>query len=302
MLDESLQPLFQKWTDWLRHEKRVSDHTLKAYTTDLNQFLVFISGHVGGGVTLIVLEQLELRDFRAWLAALYQKKYARTSVARALSSIKSFFAYLHRTGAIKSLDLQSLQGPSVPKTLPKALNQTDAAYLLAEVATGVDWVALRDEALVTLLYGTGLRISEALNLRQQDLQNPTQLRITGKGGKQRLVPLLPVVYEAMQKYLARCPYASEPESPVFYGVKGKVLSAGVAEKNMRDLRRRLGLPESVTPHALRHSFATHLLEEGSNLRTIQELLGHASLSTTQRYTHVDQKHLMHVYKKNHPRG
>jgi integrase/recombinase XerC len=293
------------WLDGLAHEKRQAAATVKAYRTDLEGFLSFCAEHLGAPPDLDRLTGLRAVDFRAWLASRHQRGLARTSTARALAALRSFYRYLDREHGRHNPALKALRTPRLPRRLPRPLSAGQAAELL-EAAPGVarqDWIARRDTALLLLLYGAGLRIGEALALDRAVLDRDPELRalrVTGKGGKQRLVPLLPVIAAALRDYLDACPYRHR--DALFLGARGKRLQAPIVRRLMQDLRRRLGLPESATPHALRHSFATHLLAGGADLRTIQELLGHASLSTTQGYTGVDGERLMRLYHQAHPRA
>ena len=293
------------WRAWLADERRASPHTLAAYDRDLGTFIRFLAEHRGGAPDLAALEALAAGDFRAWLARRGSGGLARSSTARALSVIRGFFRFLDRRGLVHNPTPHSLRTPKVPRSVPRPLSPTDAKDVACEVGDLSDepWVARRDVALLTLLYGCGLRISEALGLTCGAVENLAEaLTITGKGNKQRLVPVLPVVREAIAAYLADRPFAAEPDSPLFLGVRGGPLNPGVAQRQMRRARPLLGLPETATPHALRHSFATHLLGAGGDLRTIQELLGHASLSTTQRYTDVAAEQMLEVYRSAHPRA
>jgi integrase/recombinase XerC len=248
---------------------------------------------------------LRAADFRAWLAHRHGRGLARSSTARALAALRSFYRYLDREHGRHNPAVKALRTPRLPRCLPRPLATGQAMALLDAVpaASKLDWIAKRDTAVLVLLYGAGLRIGEALALERAAAgPDPAGLRsllITGKGGKQRLVPVLPVIAAAIADYLAACPYR---EAALFLGARGKRLQAPIVRRLMQDLRRRLGLPESATPHALRHSFATHLLAGGADLRTIQELLGHASLSTTQGYTGVDGERLMRLYHQAHPRA
>jgi integrase/recombinase XerC len=294
------------WLDWLAHEKRQAGATVKAYRTDLDGFLAFCAGHLGGPPGPDELTGLRAVDFRAWLAERHRQGLARTSTARALAALRSFYRYLDREHGRHNPALKALRSPRLPRHLPRPLSADQASQLLAAApATRPDWTARRDAAVLLLLYGAGLRIGEALALERAAVgRDPAQLRqllVTGKGGRQRLVPVLPVIAAAIDAYLAACPY-QEPIGPLFLGTRGKRLQAPIVRRLMQELRRRLGLPESATPHALRHSFATHLLADGADLRTIQELLGHASLSTTQGYTGVDGARLMRLYHQAHPRA
>jgi integrase/recombinase XerC len=249
------------------------------------------------------LQQLETRDIRAWLASRSQC-FEAASTARALSTVKSFFRYLEKQEQVKNAAIFNIRGPRLKKALPRALAEGQAAEALQSIGQQheEEWVNKRDVALLVLIYGCGLRISEALSLRCQDVPQGDVLTITGKGNKQRQVPVLPAVKEAIQQYIASCPYPFTPLSPLFLGKRGKALDPAIFQLQLRKLRAALNLPESTTPHAFRHSFATHLLSAGGDLRSIQELLGHASLSTTQRYTHVDKARLLKAYKGAHPRA
>ncbi|HEX5079243.1 MAG TPA: tyrosine recombinase XerC [Geminicoccaceae bacterium] len=294
------------WLDWLAHEKRQADATVKAYRTDLDGFLAFCAEHLGEPPDPGRLIGLRAADFRAWLAERHRRGLARASTARALAALRSFYRYLDREHGRHNPALKALRTPRLPRRLPRPLSTDQAEQVLAaEPAARLDWLAKRDAAVLLLLYGAGLRIGEALSLTRaavgRDPAGLRQLLISGKGGRQRLVPILPVVAAAIDDYLAACPYA-DASGPLFLGARGKRLQAPVVRRTMQELRRRLGLPESATPHALRHSFATHLLAGGADLRTIQELLGHASLSTTQGYTGVDGERLMRLYHQAHPRA
>jgi len=296
------------WCDWLAHEKRQAALTVKAYQTDLLGFLAFCCDHLGGAPGLDQLGTLAAADFRAWLASRHRRGLARTSTARALAAVRSFYRYLDREHGRHNAALKALRTPRLAKRLPRPLSPSQAQELIQEAGADATpaWVASRDLALLLLLYGAGLRIGEALALERRSLgREPARqqtLTVTGKGGKQRLVPLLPVVAEALSAYLEHCPHACGAEAPLFVGVRGRRLQPALVRRRMQALRRRLGLPETATPHALRHSFATHLLAGGADLRVIQELLGHASLSTTQGYTGVEPERLMRLYHHAHPRA
>ena len=292
------------WTTWLADEKRLSAHTVAAYQSDVFAFLRFTAAHRGGAVSHSALASLALSDFRAWVAHFAREDHAATSRGRALSSVRSYFGFLDRRGILHNAAIGLLRSPKLPNSLPKPLTVPDAAALLdrAEDTPQEPWIGLRDRALFTLLYGAGLRIAEALSLTVRDADALPTLRVTGKGNKQRLVPILPPVTAALRAYLAACPYKREGSEPLFIGLKGETLNPGVAQRQMRALRRQMQLPDTATPHALRHSFATHLLADGGDLRAIQELLGHASLSTTQRYTEIDATRLLEVHAKAHPRA
>jgi integrase/recombinase XerC len=291
------------WAAWLGGERRASAHTIAAYGRDLAFFLDFLTGHLGEMPGLATLGRLLPVDFRAYLA--YRAaRVERRSVARGLSVVRGFIRFLERRNLASSPALAVLRAAKLPHSVPKALTVADAAEMIdapiARVASA--WQAKRDVAVLTLLYGCGLRISEALGLRRCEAPQGEPLTITGKGRKQRMVPVLPAVRQAIADYLAACPYALAADGPLFVGARGGPLSPRLVQRRMEDLRGALGLPDTATPHALRHSFATHLLDAGGDLRAIQELLGHASLSTTQRYTSVETERLLAVYDAAHPRA
>jgi integrase/recombinase XerC len=290
-----------EWLGWLKNEKRASKHTLDAYGRDLAIFLAFLAQHLGAPATLDDLRGLKPFDLRAFLARRNQEKISRTSIAREMSALRGFFKHLDRLGLVHNPAIGAIRSPRLPKSVPKALGQEDALATL-EAANDLDqpsWMKARDQALFALLYGAGLRLAEALSLKRSDLPLGEALAITGKGNKTRIVPILPLVASAVADYVAQCPYQDDI---LFVGARGGPLNPGVVQRQMRRIRALLGLPESATPHALRHSFATHLLGSGGDLRTIQELLGHASLSTTQRYTAVDEASLMRTFNQAHPRA
>ncbi len=300
------------WRDWLKSERRLAAHTLVAYEHDVAAFLGFMTTYLGAAPTLEALSRLKPAEFRAWLAERSHQGMARTSTARAFSSVRSFFGFLDRRGLAHNASIATIQTPKLPRSIPKALNERDMGDLLdADPAEQerAPWLDLRDQAVLLLLYGAGLRIGEALGLTKATVEGllaagQDTLSITGKGNKTRLVPLLPQALDAIVAYRDACPWlkAARPNDAFFMGARGGALDPAIVQKRVRDLRRHLGLADSVTPHALRHSFATHLLGAGGDLRTIQELLGHASLSTTQRYTDVDAARLTDVYRKAHPRA
>ncbi len=294
------------WLKRLKHEKRYSKHTLDAYARDIDALYTFLSDHVGGELGFGELKDLRVADFRAWLTSrtLSKKKYANSSSARAISSVRSFFRYLDREGILSNPAVDHVKSPKLPKVAPRPIKASEALYLIdnAEHDASEPWVAARNVAVLMLLYGCGLRIAEALSLTRAEAPEGDTITITGKGRKQRMVPLLPAVRDAVAAYIAACPHALAPAGPLFVGVRCGPLHPRIVQGLIQKLRPLLGLPETATPHALRHSFATHLLAGGGDLRTIQELLGHASLSTTQRYTAVDAKKLLDVYDKAHPRA
>jgi integrase/recombinase XerC len=292
---------------YLAAERRLSPLTVKAYLADLDGFCAFLHGYRGGAPDLELLLRLTISELRAYLSHLDgEEGLSARSRARKLSSLKAFYRFLERTGRGRNTAVVELRAPRFKRAPPRPV-ATEAALELAALAgesasEAPAWIALRDRALLLLLYGAGLRISEALSVRTSDASGSDALLIRGKGGKERHVPLLPAVRQALADYRAALPFASKPSEPVFRGVKGGTLSPRIMQRRMAELRGALGLTEEATPHALRHAFATDLLRAGADLRTIQELLGHASLSTTQGYTEVDPSHLMAQYKRAHPRS
>lgn len=292
------------WRTWLCVEKRLADNTVEAYARDLSSFFQFLTPHLGGPATLQDLARLRPADLRAYLADCRIRGLSATSTARSMAGVRSFFQFLNKREGLEISAIHGLRTPKVRKTLPRPLSKSDAseAVSAARDLGGEPWIGLRDAALISLLWGCGLQISEALGLRRRYAPLKDILIISGKGGKERLVPILPVVNKAIETYLAACPYDEGPDGQLFFGARGGPLNPGVVQRQMRRLRAILGLPETATPHALRHSFATHLLEAGGDLRSIQELLGHASLSTTQRYTEVDSAQLRSVHRAAHPRS
>ncbi|EJW12910.1 Tyrosine recombinase XerC [Rhodovulum sp. PH10] len=297
-----------RWLQNLGAERRMSPKTVEAYRRDAFQFLGFLSGHLGGRVTTKELGALTPADVRAFMAARRAEGISGRSLMRALAGVRSFGRHLAREGVCEIGALAAVRSPKVPKTLPKPLT-VDAAKLVtdADVRAGEarePWVLARDAAVMALLYGSGLRISEALGLKRKDVPAPGAgdvIVVTGKGNKRRMVPVLRNVLQAVADYVALCPYAVPDAGPLFVGAKGGPLSPRIIQLAMQRMRGALGLPDSATPHALRHSFATHLLMRGGDLRAIQELLGHASLSTTQVYTGIDSERLLEVYRSAHPR-
>lgn len=296
-----LAPHIALWQRELGSVRRLAANTLEAYTRDLTQFLSFLAGHTGGPVGAATLRDLRAADIRAFMAMRRSEELSSRSLARALSALRSFFSHLEREGVVATEALNTIRTPRLPKSLPKALTVSEARLTLKAPAELEDepWVAARDMAVLSLLYGAGLRISEALAITRADLESQT-LRVTGKGGKTRLVPVLPAVSAAIEAYLADLPFVLAGDDALFRARRGGPLSPRHVQASMQILRGRLGLPDSATPHALRHSFATHLLGAGADLRSIQDLLGHASLSTTQRYTEVDAQRLLAAYAKAHP--
>ena len=293
------------WLEQLQKTRRVAKLTVEAYERDSRQFLSFLCQHLGHIPDISDLSGLRVADMRSFLAYRRNMGVGSRSLGRGLAGIRSFFNFLTRAGLADVPAARIVRTPKQPKSLPKPLNIADALHIVDKKNQLDDepWVASRNAAILTLCYGCGLRISEALSLTPADFsdKNATSIYVTGKGGKTRLVPVIPAVHEAIEDYLSCCPFILPPDQPLFRGVRGGKLQRAIVERAVQQLRSSLGLPDSVTPHALRHSFATHLLSRGGDLRTIQELLGHASLSTTQIYTGVDTDRLMEVYKKAHPR-
>jgi integrase/recombinase XerC len=283
--------------------------TVEAYSRDVRQFLMFMAGHFGGSPSLAKLAALAPQDVRAFMAARRADGAGSRSLMRSLAGVRSFARYLERNGKGKLGALAAVRAPKLAKTLPKPLHVaaakqvTDADLRAGEAREA--WVLARDAAVLALLYGSGLRISEALGLTRSSVPAPGKgdaITVTGKGNKQRMVPILPQVATLIADYVALCPYGLPADGPLFVGARGGPLSPRIIQLVMERLRGALGLPDSATPHALRHSFATHLLARGGDLRAIQELLGHASLSTTQIYTAVDSDRLLEVYRSAHPRA
>ena len=303
MIDGDVAGFVAGWQRDLGAVRRLAANTLEGYGRDLGQFLGFLALHTGGQVSLATLRELRAADIRSFMAKRRGEDLSSRSLARALSAIKSFFRYLEREGAVSTEAFNVIRAPRQPRSVPKALTVIEAKGAIDTTAELEDrpWVAARDMAVLALCYGGGLRISEALALTRADLDGEV-LRITGKGGKTRMVPLIAAVRAHIDSYLALCPFRLTPSQPLFRGVKGGVLSPRLIQLRVAQLRGALGLPPSATPHALRHSFATHLLGRGGDLRSIQELLGHASLSTTQIYTAVDTDRLLESYRAAHPRG
>ena len=295
-------------TNWLRHlsaERRLSAHTVSAYDTDIRELMTFLSDYTDLPVTAKMLKKADVTDFRAFLSWLTNRGHTRSSIARHLSAIRHFFKYLMRQNLLENTSVMAIRSGRRPRLLPHPLSVNDAQKFLdtAIKMNKVKWEAKRDVALYTLLYGAGLRIAEALNLNVRDWPHSADaLTIIGKGNKERIVPILPAIHQALKTYLAARPDGAPGDSPLFIGARGDRINPGVVQRNVRRIRAQLGLPATVTPHALRHSFATHILSGGGDLRSVQELLGHSSLSATQRYTEITTEHLESVYRHAHPRA
>jgi integrase/recombinase XerC len=300
---------YARWRVHLAAERRMSPKTSEAYERDVRQLVAFLSEHLGGRVTLRQLAALAPADIRAFMASRREDGIAGRSLARGLAGARSFARFIERSHKGKVGALFAVRSPKIAKTLPKPLAVASArAVTQSEVRAGEDrepWILARDAAVLGLLYGSGLRISEALALKRKEVPAPgagDAITVTGKGNNRRMVPVLRQVLELVAEYVALCPRTFAPDAPLFIGAKGGPLSPRIVQLVMTRLRGALGLAETATPHALRHSFATHLLARGGDLRAIQELLGHASLSTTQVYTAVDSERLLEVYRSAHPRA
>ncbi|MHA6346092.1 tyrosine recombinase XerC [Roseivivax sp. CAU 1761] len=294
----------EAWLAAMRALDGAAENTITAYRGDAVEFVAFMNLHKGEGGGLAALAAISVTDMRAWMAHLHGQGTAPRSMARKLSAVKSFYRWLARREGFEPTAVLSARPPRFQKKLPRPLAEDAARAMIdtVEMQSATAWIGARDAAVVTLLYGCGLRISEALGLTWRDLPLGETLRIAGKGGRERIVPVLPAARAALDRYLALCPFEPGPDLPVFRGARGGRLSPRLVQKVTEKARMQLGLPATATPHAMRHSFATHLLSAGGDLRAIQELLGHASLSTTQAYTGVDSVHLMKVYAAAHPKA
>jgi integrase/recombinase XerC len=303
MIAPALTHALASWLDHCRALDGAAENTIKDYQADVMGFLAFMTLHHGAQQGLGPLSKITLTDMRSWMASERGRGVGARSLARQLSAVKTFYRWLSEREGFEPTAVLSTRSPKFTKKLPRPLAEDAATAMIetVELQATDAWVAARDSAVVTLLYGCGLRISEALALTGADVPLPPVLRITGKGGKERIVPVIDAARAAVQAYLQLCPHPMAPNAPLFRGIRGGALNPRVVQKVMEKSRLQLGLPASATPHAMRHSFATHLLTAGGDLRAIQELLGHASLSTTQAYTAVDTAHLMDVYARAHPR-
>jgi integrase/recombinase XerC len=303
--DEKLLAERKAWLDSLSGERRLSDLTIDAYERDTRQFLLFLAGHAGGPATLGDIRELRPSDLRAFLANRRKDGAGARTLGRGLAGLRSFLRHLEKKGLVNAAGSRAIRSPKQGKSLPKPLTASQAVRVSSDEGQLAEepWIAARNAAVLSLLYGSGLRISEALGLTTKDFPAGARtLRVTGKGGKTRIVPLLPASFEAVQAYLKLCPHVIGADQAIFLGARGGPLQPAIIQREMQKMRSALGLPETATPHALRHSFATHLLSAGGDLRAIQELLGHASLSTTQVYTGVDAARLLDIYERAHPRA
>jgi integrase/recombinase XerC len=296
-VSEGADALRKRWLEMLAHERRASPNTLRAYGDDLARFLGFQAAHVGGAVTAKALAKLKPADIRAFISSRRSEGLGAGGVQRAMAAVRSFYKFLAREGILENAAARSIRTPRVRRPLPRPLTAVDAARAIEEAGEhDVDWLGARDAALLTLLYGAGLRISEALSLKRGDVPLGETLTVVGKGRKERSVPMLPLLREALQNYADKIPFTGAPSSPLFLSRRGLPMSPREAQSLMQKLRGRLGLPEKATPHALRHSFATHILQGGADLRSVQELLGHASLSA------IETSQLLKTYENAHPRA
>lgn len=291
--------MIEKFFIYLEVQKKYSVHTVTSYQNDIFYFITFIFKLKGQKVNKNILQNLTVNDFRAYLAEKFDAGHSNASNARSLSAVRSFFKFLDRNKIVENPEIGRVKTPKIGKPIPKSIDEVDIDKIIAAIGDlqKNEWENKRDLALVTLIYGCGLRISEALSLTRTDLLSSDSLILQGKGCKQRMVPVLPIIKTRVQEYLDLCPYDIEAKKPIFRGSKGGFYHGRSFRKLLMDLRRKLNLSETITPHAFRHSFATHLLESGGDLRVIQELLGHSSLSTTQRYTKVDKNRLINEFKK-----
>ena len=299
-----MQTLINEFLLYLATEKMDSKHTIISYRNDLESFEFFLKNKLNIEPTIENLTKLKHSDFRAWLSYKKNKDYETTSISRSLSAVKSFYKFLSKNKKISNPIISIIKNPKIKKSLPRAVEKVNIDKIIDCIQDmhKDEWQVDRDVALCTLIYGCGLRISEALNLKRRDFfRNNDILTIIGKGNKTRIIPVLQIIKDRVNKYIKNCPYVIMDDDFLFKSARGLKYSPTIFEKLIRDIRIMLDLPEEITPHAFRHSFATHLLSNGADLRSIQELLGHSSLSTTQRYTKVDKERLLNVYKKTHPR-
>ncbi len=294
----------QNFFEWIFYERGLSSNTLKSYSNDITIFLIFFSDYIGKKISKADLEKITVTEFRSFLAKRKNDGSASSSIARSISTIKSLFKFLNKNKIINNTQIYNLRSPKRKNNFPKPLSENEAESFKNEINLQQEepWVIKRDVALFLMLYGCGLRIDEALKLNQNILPMKDSIKVIGKGNKERLIPVLPIISEQIENYIDECPHKKSSESPVFYGKQGKRLNAGVVQRKFRNVRKKLDLPKSATPHSLRHSFATHLMINGGDLRTIQELLGHSSLSTTQLYAEADNDYLYKIHSSKHPRA
>ncbi len=300
MISTLIRTLKQRWIDELKFNNNYSKHTVICYQRDLDNFFSFLMQYKNNEINIEILKDLKVIDFRAWLSQRVNNKFSARSNVRALSSIKSFFRYLAKSKIMELQSINNIHRPKLDKLLPKPIPENDILAFLNEsfyFENDPDWITDRDKALYTLLYSTGLRISEALSIKTRDIG--TEIKVLGKGKKDRIVILFPITIQRINTYINSCPY-DLTENYLFVGVRGKPLRASSVDIRLEKLRIRYNLPEHTSAHAFRHSFASHLIQEGADLRSVQELLGHESLSSTQIYTDVDDYNLLKIYEKTHP--
>jgi integrase/recombinase XerC len=302
-LDHAARELAARWSSYLQHDRRRSPHTVRAYAATAHRFIQFLGRHRGEAVDAAALTDIAATDLRAFLADRRAGGLGPSSAARELSGVRAFLKYAaEQQGSVAQIP--RTRAPKRPRTLPRPAAPDDAVELAenAAAAASAPWIGARDLAILLLLYGAGLRVAEALSLTADVMPIGSTLRVTGKRSKTRVVPVVPAVREAIEEYARQCPYPLRGAVHLFVGARGGPLNADLVRRAVAAARRRLGLPDTLTPHALRHSFATHLLAGGADLRALQELLGHASLSSTQIYTAVDAARLLDVYRHAHPRA
>ena len=301
-MDIRLQQQFNNWIDNLSKLKGLSNNTVVSYKSDTLKFFKFLENHLDSVPNIHDLKNLDISDFRSFLSSRRNSDITSTSIARNISSLKSFFNHLMKENIIDNSAILSLKSPKLKKSLPRPIDSKLAIETIkcAQEIENEKWIGLRNKSILMLLYGCGLRISEALNLNYDDIDNEDHILIKGKGGKERIVPMMEYIKKGITDYIAECPKEIRAEDPLFIGKRMNRLSPRIIQYALEKIRNSLSLPETATPHALRHSFATHLLDSGGDLRTIQELLGHSSLSTTQKYTKVETKKLYEAYSKTHP--
>ncbi|MEQ9116156.1 MAG: tyrosine recombinase XerC [Rickettsiales bacterium] len=300
--NDNFREIYNQWVNWMRNEKQYSHNTLSSYMLDLIAFLSFLNSHFEQDITKEVIEKVNVVDIRAWLSKIKLNRIDTRSTSRYLSSIRNFYKYLEKNHGIININPFNINIRNTKKSLPKTIQINDAKTLIS-TSQGIGdepWIQLRDYALINIIYGCGLRISEALSIKKSDIDGEF-ITIIGKGKKSRSLPLLSKVKDTIEIYLKSCPFYIAENDPIFIGKRGKPLNPSIFQKKIRLLRKTLGLSDSVTPHSLRHSFASHLIENGADLRSIQELLGHENLSTTQIYTSINMNKIMNVYAKTHPR-
>lgn len=301
MANKELSKIVERWLEWLKTQRNYSPNTVSSYLSDLNIFFNYFSPKISLGT----LRKLDIRDFRNFFSSRAKENIGKSSIAREEAAVRNFFKWMDDNDIMQNTAIFQIATPKQPKILPRALD-IDTMFEVIDKSQKTQnnvepWLGIRDMAIFTLLYGCGLRISEALNLNVEDINSDSEfIKIHGKGNKDRYVPILPIVVERIEKYKASCPYRLKMGDALFLGAKGERVKPRIIQRKLQKIRMELGLPENITPHALRHSFATHLLAEGSDLRSIQELLGHASLSSTQRYTEVDLEKIKEEYKKAFP--